>query len=101
MEAFPDRTFRPADQVDRATYAMTIQEILVVASGDETIRRRFIGSVSPFPDVRNDHFAFNAAMVVTTRGLLEAEMQSGAFRLTDPVSGPDALLSLRKLAELF
>jgi len=101
MQPFPDRTFRPADRVDRATYAMTIQEILVLASGDETTRKKFIGSVSPFPDVRNDHFAFNAIMLVTTRGLLEAEKQSGAFRLTDPVSGPDALLSLRKLAELF
>lgn len=101
MEPFPDRTFRPAERVDRATYAMTIQEILVLAGGDETIRKRFIGSVSPFPDVRDDHFAFNAVMVVTTRGILEADKQSGAFRLTDPVSGPDALLSLRKLAELF
>ncbi len=80
---------------------MTIQEILVVASGAETIRKRFIGSVSPFPDVRGDYFVLNAIMLVTMRGLLEAEKKSGAFRLTDPVSGPDALLSLRELAELF
>ena len=101
MAPFPDRTFKPGAVVDRATYAMTIQEIIVVLSGDEAIHRRFIGSVSPFPDVRNDHFAFNAAMLITTRGILEAEKRSGAFRLTEPVSGPDALLSLRKLAELF
>ncbi len=101
MEAFPDHTFRPDDRLDRAGYAVTVQEILVLATGDESLRRKFIGSVSPFPDVHSDHFAFNAIMVTTTRGILEAEKQSGAFRLTAPVSGPDALLSLRKLAELF
>jgi hypothetical protein len=40
-------------------------------------------------------------VVVTTRGLMEAERPSGAFRLVTPVSGPDALLAMRKLAELF
>jgi tetratricopeptide (TPR) repeat protein len=101
MQPFPDRTFKPAAPMDRTTYALAVQEILVLANGDEALRRKFIGTVSPFPDVRSDHFAFNAAMVATTRGLMEADRQSGAFRMTDPVSGPDALLGLRKLAELY
>ena len=101
MQPFPDHTFRPGEPVDRATYALTVQEIIAVATNDDGIRRKFIGGVTPFPDVRSDHFAFNAAMISTTRGILEAEKKSGAFRMADPVSGPDALLSLRKLAELF
>ncbi len=101
MEPFPDRTFRPNALVDRASYAMTMQQLLAIVDNDEGLRRKFIGSVSPFPDVRNDHFAYNAIMVATTRGMLEAETSSGAFNLTGSMSGADALLGLRKLAELF
>lgn len=101
MEPFPDHTFRPGETLTRGNYAMIVQEILVVVAGDAGLRTRFVGAQSPFPDVRPDHFAFNAAMIATTRGILEADRKSGAFRVTDPVSGPDALLSLRKLAEIF
>ena len=101
MEPFPDHTFRPGETLTRGNYAMIVQEILVVVAGDAGLRTRFVGTQSPFPDVRPDHFAFNAAMIATTRGILEADRKSGAFRVTDPVSGPDALLSLRKLAEIF
>jgi len=101
MEAFPDRTFRPDAMVDRASYAMTIQQVLAIVDNDQGLRSRFIGSVSPFPDVRNDHFAYNAIMVATTRGMLEAQTGTGAFNLTGSMSGADALLGLRKLAELF
>ena len=41
------------------------------------------------------------SMVTTTRGLIETDRASGAFRLAQPVTGPEALLSMRKLAELF
>jgi tetratricopeptide (TPR) repeat protein len=101
METFPDRTFRPDAIVDRASYAMAIQQILSIVDDDDGLRRKFIGSVSPFPDVRNDHFAYNAIMLATTRGMLEARTGSGAFNLTGSMSGADALLGLRKLAELF
>lgn len=101
MEPFPDRTFRPDFSVTRAALAVVLQDVLVVASGDQKLRTQFIGSPSPFPDLRSDHYAFNAVLLVTTRGLMEADRKSGAFRLAEPVSGPDALVSLRKLNELF
>ena len=87
--------------VTRAAFAATLEQVLVVVTNDPALKTRFVGQQTPFPDVRSDHFAFNAAIVVTTRGLLEAERPSGAFRLTNPVSGPEALLAMRKLAELF
>lgn len=101
LEPFPDHTFRPDVPMTRADFAIVLQEVLVVAAGDEKLRTQFIGSPSPFPDLRGDHFAFNAVLLTTTRGLIEADRKSGAFRLTEPVSGPEALVSLRKLAELF
>ncbi len=101
MEAYPDGTFRPDEPVTRAALATTLEQVLVVAANDPALKTRYLGQQSPFPDVRNDHFAFNSAVVVTTRGLMESERPNGAFRLTKPVSGPDALLAMRKLAELF
>lgn len=101
LAPFPDRTFRPELPVTRATMAVVLQEVLVMATGDEKLRTQFIGNPSPFPDLRSDHFAFNAALLATTRGLLDAEPKSGAFRLAEPVLGAEALLGLRKLAELF
>lgn len=101
MESYPDRTFRPEEGVTRAGLAMTLEKVLSVGANDPKLRTRYVGQASPFADVRSDHFAFNAVLVVTTRGLMEADRPSGAFRLSEPVSGPDALLAMRKLAELF
>jgi len=92
MDAYPDRSFR---------LARTLEQVLVVVANDRALRTRYLGQTSPFPDVRSDQFAFNSALVVTTRGLMEADRPSGAFRPVTPVSGPDALLAMRKLAELF
>jgi len=101
MESYPDGAFRPDEPVTRAALATTLEQVLAVAANDPAVKTRHVGQPSPFPDVRGDHFAFNAIMVCTTRGLMEAERPSGAFRLTRPVSGPEALLAMRKLAELF
>jgi hypothetical protein len=101
MESYPDRTFRPEEAVTRAALAMTLEQVLSVAVNDARLKTHHVGQASPFTDVRSDHFAFNAAVVVTTRGLMEAERPTGAFRLDRAVSGPEALLAIRKLAELF
>src|SRR5262245_44537837 len=101
MDLYPDQTFHPTETVTRAAFAGILEQVLAAVTNDPRLKTRHVGQQSPFPDVRSDHFAFNAAVVVTTRGLLEAERPSGAFRLTQPVSGPEALLAMRKLAELF
>jgi len=101
MDAYPDETFRPDEPVTRAGFATTLEQVLSVVVNDSGIKTRYLGQQSPFPDLRGDHFAFNAAILATTRGLMEAERPSGAFRLTNAVSGPEALLAMRKLAELF
>jgi Tfp pilus assembly protein PilF len=101
MDAYPDGKFRPDEPVTRAGLATTLEQVLSVITNDPALKTRHLGQQSPFPDVRSDHFAFNAAVVVTTRGLMEAERPSGAFRLLNPVSGPEALLAMRKLAEVF
>ena len=100
LEVYPDGSFRPDELVDRATYAMMIEDILIKIAGDNGLATRFIGSSSPFPDLRADLPYFNAVMVVTSRGLMEAkDMVSGAFSPRDPVAGADALLVIRKMRE--
>ena len=100
LEAYPDGSFHPNDVVDRATYAMMIEDVLVKVSGDNALATKFIGSASPFPDLRSDLPYFNAVMVVTSRGIMEAkDLTSGEFAPLGPVPGVDALLIIRKLKE--
>jgi tetratricopeptide (TPR) repeat protein len=100
LEPYPDGTFRPDGLVDRATYAMMIEDILIKVSGDNALATKFIGTTSPFPDLRADLPYFNAVMVMTSRGLMEAkDMVSGEFAPFDAVGGADALLVIRKMRE--
>lgn len=100
LEAYPDGSFRPNDLVDRATYAMMIEDILIKVTGDNTLATKFIGGISPFPDLRSDLPYFNAVMVVTSRGIMEAkDITTGEFAPMGPVAGADALLMIRKIKE--
>ena len=100
LEAYPDGTFHPNDIVDRATYAMMIEDILIKVTGDTTLATKFIGSTSPFPDLRSDLPYFNSVMVVTSRGIMEAkDITTGEFAPLNAVPGVDALLVIRKIKE--
>jgi tetratricopeptide (TPR) repeat protein len=98
LEPFPDHTFAPGMVISKANYAMMVEDILIKVSGDEKLPTKFIGAVSPFPDVRPDHYAFNAIMVCTTRGIMEAKLD-GYFGLEETVAGADALLVIRRLKD--
>jgi tetratricopeptide (TPR) repeat protein len=95
MDVFPDHTFRPDEKITRANYAMVMQNILIMATGDETLATKYIGQPSRFPDVNPSHFAYNAICLMVDRGILQADKMSGAFNLNGNMSGADALLSIR------
>jgi tetratricopeptide (TPR) repeat protein len=100
LDLYPDGNFRPDELVDRASYAMMIEDILVKVTGNNDLATRFIGRASPFPDLRADLPYFNAVMVVTSRGLMEVrDMTSGEFSPFAPVGGAEALLVIRKLRD--
>jgi hypothetical protein len=100
LEPSPDHKFFPSEKVNRAAYAMMIEDILIKVSGDEKLATKFIGSKSPFPDLRNDLPYFNAVMVMTSRGVMEAkDLTTGEFAPRGTVSGADALLIIRKLKD--
>jgi len=98
LQPFPDHTFKPDLPVNRAEYAMIMEDILIKITGVEQLATRFIGSPSPFPDLRNDLPYFNAVMLCTTRGLMVAKnLMTGEFDPMGPISGADALLAIRVL----
>jgi hypothetical protein len=100
LEPYPNHTFRPDEKISRASYAMMLEDILVKATRDEGLATRFFGSVSPFPDLRNDLPYFNAVMVCTSRDIMTvADIRTGEFRPMGTVSGADALLAIRELKE--
>jgi len=100
LEPSPDHRFFPNEKITRAAYAMMIEDILMKVSGDEKLATKFIGSKSPFPDLRNDLPYFNAVMVMTSRGIMEAkDLSTGEFAAMGTVSGADALLIIRKLKD--
>jgi len=98
LQPYPDHTFKPYEMINRAEFAMVIEDIMIKITGVEGLATRFIGSVSPFPDLRNDLPYFNAVILCTTRGIMVAkDLISGEFDAMGDVSGADALLSLRVL----
>jgi len=98
LQPYPDHTFKPYEMINRAEFAMMVEDIMIKITGVEELATRFIGSVSPFPDMRNDLPYFNAVILCTTRGIMVAkDLRSGEFDAMGDVSGAEALLSLRVL----
>jgi tetratricopeptide (TPR) repeat protein len=95
MDVFPDHTFRPDELITRANYAMIIQNILIMATGDESLATKYIGTPSRFPDINPSHYAYNAICLVVDRGIMSADKMTGAFDLNNKISGADALLVIR------
>jgi len=101
LEPGPDHMFHPNDKVTKAEYAMIMQSVLIMATGDQTLATKYIGEPSRFPDVNSSHFAYNAIALMTERGVLSAETLSGEFRPGDHISGADALLAIRQFQNAF
>jgi len=101
LNVFPDGRFAPNESITRASYAMMMADVISTISNDPSLDTKYIGSVSPFADVRNDVPYFNAIMVCTTRGIIEAErgLRQNNFNPMGSVSGVDALLILRRVKE--
>ncbi|MFH1675173.1 MAG: tetratricopeptide repeat protein [Pseudomonadota bacterium] len=97
LEPFADHTFQPYKTITRAEYAVMIEDILIKVTGDQKLATEFIGSTSPFPDLRSDLHYFNSVMVCTTRGILQADVATGEFNSMGTISGADALLAIRTL----
>ncbi len=78
---------------------MMVEDAIIVILGDESLATKHIGTESRFPDVNSSHPAYNAICNAVDKNVLDGEM-NGEFGLDRSVSGPDALLAIRKLRDL-
>jgi hypothetical protein len=98
LQVYPDGSFRPGDLVNRADYAVMIEDIIVKISGEKTARLKI--HRSPFYDVPSDQAFFDEVMFVTSRGFMEPVGRlSGSFAPFEQLSGVDAVFAIRKIKE--
>ncbi len=100
LETYPDSTFRPEQPLTRADAAQALQGLLLLLTPDASLATRYQGEASRFTDLRADSYAYNAAALVTERGLMAADQQ-GRFRPQGPVAGAEVLLAVRLLQNAF
>jgi hypothetical protein len=96
LEPYPDHTFHPQEEVNRGEYAMMVEDAIIAITGDQELATKHIGTESRFPDVNSSHPAYNAVCTAVDRGIMDAEI-NGEFGMDESVSGPEALLVIRKL----
>jgi len=101
LDTFPNGTFAPDESILRASYAVMIADIISTLTHDPSLANKYQDTASPFVDVRNDVPYFNAVMVCTTRGIIEAKggMKQSIFGPMDSISGAEAVLAIRRLKE--
>jgi len=100
MENYPDEEFKPVEKLTRANFAVLIQNILVKAYDDPSLATRYLERESEFADIPSTHYAYNAAVLTVSRGILKPE-SDGRFGILNNVSGAEAILAVRKLREQF
>jgi len=99
LETAPDGKFYPDKQITRAEYAVMLEDILIKVLNEPGLATRYTGEAnSQFHDMRTDHWAYNAAVVVMNRQIMPADME-GNFHPADSVSGVDALLVIRQMMD--
>lgn len=99
LEVGPNGEFDPNKAITRAEYAVMLEDILIKVLNEPGLGSKYVGeSDSKFHDMRTDHWAYNGAVVVTSRQLMPMGME-GKFKPMEPVSGSDALLVIRKMMD--
>lgn len=100
LEVNPQKLFLPDETVTRAEYSLALEDILIKVLQDNRLASRFVGTPSPWSDVRTDAYYYNAARTVVDRDLLGLKNGvRGEFAPNAPISGAEALLGLRKLKD--
>jgi hypothetical protein len=102
LENDPKGNFNPNEVLSRGEYAIMMEDILIKLTGEKDLASRYVNSKSLFPDVPSDMPYFKAIISVTSREIMEAKnVKTGEFAPLKPLSGVEALLTIRKLKEKF
>ena len=90
--------FFPNKPLNRAEFAMAIEDIIAKLKNDKSYKTKFFGNKSPFVDVSKNAPYFNAVMNITSMGFLKANKYS-EFRPNEPISGIDLIEAIIKIKE--
>jgi len=96
IDLYPDGMYHPDRAITKADFAVFISRIIMKIADDPKMATQFIGTPSPFSDVPGSHFAFNAVMICTSRGILETNI-TGTFGIDEKVPGRKAIMAIKKL----
>jgi len=90
--------FLPNKMITRGEFALVLEDIISKVKHDSKMKRKFIGSVSPFSDLKNNNVIFNAAMTSISMGFLNATKYN-EFRPNEPLSGAELIQAIAKIKE--
>lgn len=99
LQLGPDGNFRPGQALNRAEFALLAEDALMAALGDKTLATRYIGSPPRFSDVSAGSPYFNAVCDAVDHNVMNPN-SDGSFGALAPVSGADALLTIRLIKDL-
>ncbi len=96
LSVLPDGRFYPGRALTRAQCAEICQDIIIRYTGESSLSSRYSDGPSPFHDLRDDFYAYNAIRLCVELAVLEPR-EDGRFDARGTVSGLDALEMLRNL----
>ncbi|MGA2553875.1 MAG: S-layer homology domain-containing protein [Smithella sp.] len=100
LENDPNGDFNPDEVISRGEYAIMLEDVLIKLTKEKDLSTKYIKSKTLFPDVPSDMPCFNAIMLLTSRGIMEAKnTKTGEFAPLKPLSGVEALLIIHKFKE--
>lgn len=99
LQVYPDHTFHPNEALTRSEFAFLAEDALIASLGDKGIATKYIGSASRFSDVPGSSPYYNAICNAVDKNVMDGNTD-GSFGAAKPVSGADALLTIRLIKEL-
>jgi tetratricopeptide (TPR) repeat protein len=100
MDAYPNHTFQPDALVRRDDLALAASRALSLIAAERPAQAAaWRGARVQFSDLSPGHLSYPAAAVAVQSGVMTTT-SDGAFDLSRPVTGAEALAAIRKLEEL-
>jgi hypothetical protein len=100
MEVYPNHTFQPAATIRRGDLANAASRILtVIAAENPRLGSSWRNARRKFPDLPPGHLNYPAAAMAVEAGVM-FPLDAGAFQLTKPVTGAEAVAAVNRLVEL-
>jgi tetratricopeptide (TPR) repeat protein len=100
MDIFPNHTFQPLLTVRRGDLALAVSRTLaVIGQQKPKLFAQWRDAHPSIPDVSPSNLSYPAVAMSVSSGVM-GTVENGSFQLTRPVSGPEALDTVSKLAAL-